>query len=181
MSFHVLAIAEHSPVFASEKRSFTSLPQPFTPVFTSAKRYFMCVSQQNPIQLTFQNPSGFHFSSLSRTPRVNLHILYVCGVCTCVCMSVQMYVVRVCVCVCVCVCVSVCLSVCLPACLPVCLSLSLVLMSSVKPGKRQSAALPTFPLQLSMQLSVQEGTQYCVLLFLHKASRTALCSVLETI
>jgi hypothetical protein len=113
MSFHVLAIAEHSPVFASEKRSFTSLPQPFTPVFTSAKRYFMCVSQQNPIQLTFQNPSGFHFSSLSRTPRVNLHILYVCGVCTCVCMSVQMYVVRVCVCVCVCVCVSVCLSVCL--------------------------------------------------------------------
>ena len=53
-----------SPVFSSAKHSFMSLAQTFTPVSTSMKCSFTCLSLQSTIQLTFQ-----------RTHKSPLHVI----------------------------------------------------------------------------------------------------------
>jgi hypothetical protein len=51
-------------VSRTSKPSFTSLPQPFTPVSTLRKHRFPCLPQQNTIQPTFKKPLSFHLNLL---------------------------------------------------------------------------------------------------------------------
>jgi hypothetical protein len=60
MSFHVLALAEHLLSCVCFSETFPSwVCLRLLPVSTLTKRFFMCLSQQNTIQLTFQRTLKF--------------------------------------------------------------------------------------------------------------------------